>query len=201
MLVGRTQAGPIPPCTRRVRVILAGRRYAGSDSIDAYFDNVSLTFAAGAARGPACGASTPASPPPSAQSAPPLASSPQPRSVTQPPGSCGNAPGQRVCVSAPEDITRFGCLRRGSFVHRFGVKLKKRRAGLIVNRRSRVRIVRFALDARASGSDSRRPYYALVDGTVLTAGAHALSAEVLLKVPRRERYFRKRLRFGFGTCA
>ena len=63
-------------------------------------------------------------------------------------------------------------------MHRFGIKLKKLSGGLLVNRRARVQIVYFSLDGRRSGSDRKRPYYALVAGRVLTAGRHVLRADV-----------------------
>ena len=143
---------------------------------------------------------------------PPTAGPPngtQPASVTQPPGSC--APQQpNICISAPGDITRFGCVRIGSFVHRFGVKMKQNRAGLLVNRVSRVTIVFFGLDRAPNGADRKRPYYALVDGRTLRTGTHFLRADVRLKIPNyqirrfpgrfRKVFFRKSLKFKFKTC-
>ena len=132
-----------------------------------------------------------------------------PTSVTQPPGSCApRAP--NICISAPGDINRYGCVRIGNFVHRFGVKLKKNRAGLLINRVSRVTIVYFSLDRGANGADRKRPYYALVPGRGLRAGTHTLSADVRLKIPTyqlrrfpnrfRTVFFRKKLKFPFKTC-
>jgi hypothetical protein len=133
----------------------------------------------------------------------------QPGSVTQPPGSCApRVP--NICISAPSDITRFGCVRIGNFVHRFGVKMKKNKAGLLINRVSRVTIVFFGLDRRANGADRKRPYYALVTGRGLRAGLHQLNADVRLKIPAyqvrrfpnrfRQLNFRKSLKFKFKTC-
>jgi hypothetical protein len=86
-------------------------------------------------------------------------------------------------------------------VHRFRVKLKKRRGGLLVNRASRVRIVLFSLDRGANGVDRKRPYYALVTGQGLRPGRHVLRADVRLRVPRTGKRFRKNLSFPFTTCA
>jgi hypothetical protein len=133
----------------------------------------------------------------------------QPGSVTQPPGSC--APQQpNICLTAPGDITRFGCVRIGNFAHRFGVKMKQNKAGLLVNRVSRVTIVFFGLDRAPNGADRKRPYYALVDGRTLRAGIHFLRADVRLKIPNyqirrfpgrfRKVFFRKNLQFRFKTC-
>jgi hypothetical protein len=133
----------------------------------------------------------------------------QPGSVTQPPGSC--APQQpNICISAPGDITRFGCVRIGNFVHRFGVKMKKNKAGLLINRVSRVTIVYFGLDRAPNGADRKRPFYALVDGRPLRAGIHFLRADVRLKIPTyqvrrfpgrfRKLFYRKNLQFKFKTC-
>lgn len=133
----------------------------------------------------------------------------QPNSVTQPPGSCApRAP--NICISAPSDIIRFGCVRRGSFVHRFGVALKKNSGGLLINRVSRVTIVYFGLDRAPNGADRKRPYFALVAGRTLRAGNHALRADVRLKIPSyqqrrfpgrfRQIFFKKKLRFTFKTC-
>ena len=101
-------------------------------------------------------------------------------------------------------------MRIGNFVHRFGVKLKKNRAGLLINRVSRVTIVYFSLDRGANGADRKRPYYALVPGRGLRAGTHTLSADVRLKIPTyqlrrfpnrfRTVFFRKKLKFPFKTC-
>jgi hypothetical protein len=192
--INRADGGRIPAGSRWARVILTATRERGFNN-DGFVDNVSLSAfnstvpASGGAR--TAGFTAPCGLPPAR---------PQPRSVTQPRGSCGNAPGQQVCIGAPADIRRFGCTRRGSFVHRFRVKLKKRRGGLIVNRRSRVQVVAFSLDGRASGSDRRRPYLADVDGSVLGAGAHTLRGTVRLRIPGTERRFVKRLRFAFKAC-
>ncbi len=140
---------------------------------------------------------------------PPPTTTRPPTSVTQPPGSCApSAP--NICIDAPSDITRFGCVRIGSFIHRFGVKLKKNRAGLLINRVSRVTIVYFALDRGANGADRKRPYFALVDGRTLTTGRHVLKADVRLKIPDyqvrrypnrfRTLFYRKKLKFNFKTC-
>ena len=140
---------------------------------------------------------------------PPPTSNRPPTSVTQPRGSCApRAP--NICISAPGDIARFGCVRIGSFIHRFGVKLKKNSSGLLVNRVSRVTIVYFGLDRAANGADRKRPYYALVDGRRLRTGRHVLNAEVRLKIPDyqvrrfpgrfRKLTYSKKLKFSFKTC-
>jgi len=101
-------------------------------------------------------------------------------------------------------------VRIGNFVHRFGVKLKKTRAGFFINRVSRVTILYFALDGGANGADRKRPYYADVAGARLSAGTHVLKADVRLKIPayqqrrfptrfKKTRY-RKQLKFRFKTC-
>jgi hypothetical protein len=180
LFVRRSATGGVPAATASVRITVTMTRLGGSDN-DGYADNISLLL----------------SPRPSC---PPPVTNP-PKSVTQPSGSCGNAPGQQVCIGAPSDILKFGCVRIGALVHRFGVKLKKRQGGLLVNRRSRVRTVRFSLDRRASGSDSKRPYFAAVDGSVLRAGTHTLAASVHLVVPKTHQKVTKRLRFRFKTCA
>ena len=143
---------------------------------------------------------------------PPTAAPPptrQPASVTQPRGSCATQV-PNICITAPSDITRFGCVRIGAFVHRFGVAMKKNKAGLLINRVSRVTIVYFGLDRRANGADRKRPYYALVTGRGLRAGLHALNADVRLKIPDyqvrrypgrfRKLFFKKSLKFRFKTC-
>ena len=101
-------------------------------------------------------------------------------------------------------------MRIGSFIHRFGVKLKKNSAGLLVNRVSRVTIVYFGLDRAANGADRKRPYYALVDGRRLRTGRHVLNADIRLKIPDyqvrrfpgrfRTLTYRKKLKFSFKTC-
>ena len=111
--------------------------------------------------------------------------------------SCGTD----TCVDAPRDIATLGCLRRGSFTHRFRVNLKKRRNGQLVNRRSRVRIVRFTLDGRLIGVDRRRPFVAVVRGSTLTPGPHVLRARVSLRVPRTGKRFTRRLAFRFNGCS
>ena len=113
---------------------------------------------------------------------------------------CGVTIGPSVCLEGPAELRRLGCLRRGDFVHRFRIKLKKRRGGLVANRLSRVRIVLFSLDGGPNGVDRRRPYYAL-DGQSLRPDRHVLRADVRLRVPRTGRGFRKRLSFRFSTCA
>ena len=123
-----------------------------------------------------------------------------PPASTPAPERCGRTRGPNVCLEGPEDLRRLGCVRRGDFVHRFRVKLKVRRGGLLVNRRSRVRIVYFSLDRRAGGTDRKRPYYAEVDGRALRPGRHVLRADVRLRVPRSGQRFRKRLAFPFPTC-
>ncbi len=135
---------------------------------------------------------------------------PPPKSVTQPPGSCTAAP-PNVCFSGPSDLQQFGCLRIGNFKHRFGVALKKTRAGLIVNRVSRVKLVKFSLDGGTAGSDNRRPYVIFVSGLVLKPGSHVLRATVSMQVPKslvkrypkrfRKTKFTRKLRFPFKTCA
>lgn len=148
-----------------------------------------------------------AGPPPSAGQ--PGGGGGPPTSVTQPNGSCTRQPD--VCIDGPADLNRLGCLRIGDFVHRFGVKLKKTRGGLLVNRVSRVTIVVFSLDRGTSGSDRKRPFFAFVSGRALTPGRHVLRARVQLKIPRylqrrfpnrfKRTTFRRNLRFPFRTCA
>ena len=150
-----------------------------------------------------------AGPPPATPSPAPGRPGRPPTSVTQPPGSCARrAP--NVCIDAPSDIKRFGCVRIGNFVHRFGIKRKKTQAGRLINRVSRVTIVHFALDRGRNRADRKRPYYALVKGRRLRAGNHRLSADVRLKIPRyqvrrhpgrlKKLSYRRRLRFPFKTC-
>lgn len=139
-----------------------------------------------------------------------------PGTTTPPPprercGRSGIPTGPQTCLQVPEDITRFGCLRQGDFRHRFRVRLKKSRGGLLLNRVSRVVVVFFSLDRRTAGADRRRPYYAFVDGRRLTQGTHTLRADVRLRIPRylqrrfpgrfRRTAYRKRLRYRFRTCA
>jgi sugar lactone lactonase YvrE len=134
---------------------------------------------------------------------------PPPKSVTQPKGSCTPAP-PNVCFEGPSDLQKFGCLRIGNFQHRFGVALKKTRAGLIVNRVSRVKIVLFSLDRGTAGSDNKRPYQIFVSGAVLKPGNHLLTAQVRMQVPKYlvKRYpkrfkktkFTRNLKFPFKTC-
>jgi sugar lactone lactonase YvrE len=140
----------------------------------------------------------------------PAPAAPPPASVTQPKGSCTPAP-PNVCFQGPEDLQKLGCLRIGNFQHRFGVALKKTRAGLIVNRVSRVKIVQFSLDGGGAGSDNKRPYQIFVSGAVLKPGAHVLRATVRMQVPKSliKRYpkrfkktkFTRKLQFPFKTCA
>lgn len=164
---------------------------AGGSTTVAHFTSFSPTGRAG--------------PPPSA--APPAGT--PPTSVTQPGGSCTRQPD--VCIDGPDDLNRLGCLRIGDFVHRFGVKLKKTRGGLVVNRVSRVTVVVFSLDRGVSGSDRKRPFLAFVSGRALTPGRHVLRANVQLKIPKflQKRFpnrfkrttFRRNLRFPFRTCS
>jgi hypothetical protein len=161
---------------------------AGGQSTFAHFTTFSPTGVAG--------------PPPPPTTRPPT-------SVTQPRGSCANQ-SPNICITAPGDITRFGCVRVGAFVHRFGIALKKNKAGLLINRVSRVQIVYFSLDRRGNGADRKRPYFALVSGRGLRAGTHQLTADVRLKIPDfqlrrfpnrfRRVNFRKQLKFPFRTC-
>lgn len=119
--------------------------------------------------------------------------------------------GPQACIEGPEDLARFGCLRQGPFSHRFRVRLKKSRGGLLVNRVSRVTVVIFSLDRRAGGRDRRRPYLAFVDGRALTPGSHTLRADVRLRIPRylqrrfprrfRRTTYRRNLSLRFRTCA
>lgn len=109
--------------------------------------------------------------------------------------------GTDTCLEGPRDLETLGCLRRGSFTHRFRVALKKRRNGTLVNRRSRVRLVTFTLDGRPNGSARRRPFVAVVNGATLTAGPHVLRATVRLRVPNTTKRFTRRLVFRFNGCA
>ena len=111
------------------------------------------------------------------------------------------ARGGGVCVDGPADLREIGCLRRGSFRHRFRVALKKRSRDRLVNRRSRVRLVRFTLDGRPNGTDRRRPFLTTVNGATLTPGAHVLRATVHLRVPGTNRRFVRRLAYRFNGCA
>jgi hypothetical protein len=109
---------------------------------------------------------------------------------------------RQVCIDGPADLRTIGCLRRGGFIHRFRVKLKKRtRGGQLVNRLSRVRIVRFTLDGRPNGRDRRRPFLAVVNGATLTPGAHVLRARIDLRVPNSRRRFRRNITYRFNGCA
>lgn len=111
------------------------------------------------------------------------------------------APRGGVCVDGPADLREIGCLRRGAFRHRFRVALKKRSRDRLVNRRSRVRLVRFTLDGRPNGTDRRRPFLTTVNGSTLTPGAHVLRATVHLRVPGTNRRFVRRLVYRFNGCA
>lgn len=129
------------------------------------------------------------------------ASCPQLEQAAPPPDrdeSCARGGG--VCVDGPADLRTIGCLRRGSFRHRFRVALKKRSRDGLVNRRSRVRLVRFTLDGRRNGVDRRRPFVTIVNGATLSPGAHVLRATVHLRVPRSQRRFVRRLVFRFNGC-
>lgn len=111
------------------------------------------------------------------------------------------APRGGVCVDGPPDLTTIGCLRRGTFRHRFRVALKRRSRDRLVNRRSRVRLVRFTLDGRPNGFDRRRPFLTTVNGATLTPGEHVLGATVHLRVPNTNRRFVRRLVYRFNGCA
>ena len=115
-------------------------------------------------------------------------------------GGPGTVAGDAVCVEGPEDLRVLGCLRRGQYAHRFPVKLKKKVNGIPVNRRSRVRVVIITLDGRPNGKDTKRPFVAVVDGTTLSDGAHVLTADIRLQVPKTNKKFRKRFSFTFSAC-
>jgi hypothetical protein len=69
-----------------------------------------------------------------------------------------------------------------------------------VNRRSRVRLVRFFLDNRPNGNDRRRPFLAIVRGSTLTAGPHILRATISLRVPNSRLRFTRRITYSFNGC-
>jgi hypothetical protein len=119
-----------------------------------------------------------------------------------PPTKCGagQAGGNSVCLQGPQDLAIFGCVRIGNFQHRFPIALKKKVKGVTVNRLSRVTVVIFKLDSKPNGKDSKRPFFAVVDGTKLTPGSHTLKADVRLQVPTTKKKFRKQFSFTFKTC-
>ena len=119
-----------------------------------------------------------------------------------PPTRCGSgeAGGNSVCLQGPPDLALFGCLRMGNFQHRFPIALKKRVKGVPVNRLSRVQVVLFTLDGKPNGKDSKRPFFAVVNGLTLTKGTHKLKADVRLQVPKTKKKFRKQFAFTFKTC-
>jgi hypothetical protein len=119
-----------------------------------------------------------------------------------PPTKCGsgNVGGNSVCLQGPSDLQQFGCLRIGNFKHRFPIALKKKTKGVPVNRLSRVTVVIFTLDGKPNGKDSKRPFFAVVNGLKLTPGTHTLKADVRLQVPKTKKKFRKRFSFTFKTC-
>lgn len=110
--------------------------------------------------------------------------------------------GQDVCLEGPAELRTTGCVRRrGRVVHRFRIKLKKKsRGGGLVNRRSRVKAVRFKLDGKAKGTDRRPPFLVAMKGAKLKPGGHTLVADVRLQVPRSKKKRRKKLTFKFDAC-
>jgi concanavalin A-like lectin/glucanase superfamily protein len=139
-------------------------------------------------------------------SATPDTSSPGSKSVKL---SASDVAGNSTTVSCPYTVlapvttitSLHQCLHIGPFRYRFKVPLKKLQGGKKVNRRSRVRVVRFKLDGRADGSDSRRPFVANIKTARLAEGRHVLSADVLLQIPRTGARFHRRQSFSFSTCA
>lgn len=93
------------------------------------------------------------------------------------------------------------CLPTGPFNYRFKVPLKKLQGGKKVNRRSRVRVVRFKIDGKADGTDRKRPFIASINASKLAEGKHVLSADIQLQVPGTKKTFRRKQKFAFSTCA
>lgn len=96
-------------------------------------------------------------------------------------------------VSAPAATGTGGCLKRGTFNHRFGVEMR--------GRRTRVTKVVYSLDGTRIGSDRKRPFVVQVPGTSFGPGAHTLRAVVTLKVPGGKRTSTVRLAHRFTGCA
>jgi hypothetical protein len=93
------------------------------------------------------------------------------------------------------------CLPTGPFTYRFKVPLKKLQGGKKVNRRSRVRVVKFKIDGKADGSDRKRPFVASINVSKLADGKHVLSADIKLQVPGTKKTFRRKQKFAFSTCS
>jgi len=93
------------------------------------------------------------------------------------------------------------CLKTGPFNYRFKVPLKKLQGGKKVNRRSRVRVVKFKIDGKPDGSDRKRPFVANINASKLSEGKHVLSADIKLQVPGTKKTFRRKQKFAFSTCA
>lgn len=113
-----------------------------------------------------------------------------------------SAAGQDVCIEGPAELREFGCVRtRGEVLHRFRVELKKKPRGRgLVNRGSRVRLVKFRLDGKPKGGDRRTPFLVTMKGAKLKPGGHTLVADVRLQVPRSKKKLRKKLTFKFDAC-
>ena len=109
-----------------------------------------------------------------------------------------------TCLAGADDTQTIGCVRRGSFSHRFPVRLRTR--GNRRMRGMRVRAVVFRLDGRRIGTKRRRPFTARVNGARLTPGPHVLSASVTLRQTRwaargkRPRTARMVLKYSFRAC-
>jgi hypothetical protein len=111
--------------------------------------------------------------------------------------------GRDVCIHGPAELRRTGCVRRrGRVTHRFVVKLEKRMRGRRrVHPRARVKSVKFSLDRKSRSSDRAAPFERRIEAGSLTAGAHVLAAEVLMRAPESNKPVRRRVTFRFDACA
>jgi len=117
--------------------------------------------------------------------------------------------GNHASASCPYDVSQLSnvavkslkrCLPSGPFNYRFKVPLKKLVGTKKVNRRSRVTTVKFQIDGKRDGSDSKRPFVASINVSNLADGKHVLSADIRLRVPGTGKTFRRRQKFAFSTC-
>ena len=109
-----------------------------------------------------------------------------------------------TCLGGAADTQTIGCVRRGSFTHRFPVRLRTRSNPRM--RGMRVRMVVFRLDGRRIQTKRRRPWTARVLGARLAPGRHVLSAVVTLRQTRwaargkPRRTARTVLKYSFRAC-
>lgn len=100
-----------------------------------------------------------------------------------------------ACMVVPSAARGAGCLRRGTFTHRFAIRLRRSE-----RRSTRLLAARFTLDWKPNGVDRRPPFQARVRGSKLTPGSHLLIADVRLRRAGGGATRHRRLAVRFDGC-